>query len=126
MAEEVKREAVVYLLRDTKTLLPFYIGSSIASWTRKCYHMHTKCVKHDKTVQTYVNANNIDYTFEIIYKIIGKRSEVLLKIRKIEQKYILKSRYELINKRNPLPCITKLKKRYPWLSNKTLNKSIKV
>jgi len=119
-----QREAIVYLLRDTKTLLPFYIGSTIRPNQRKCDHITLKELKHDRTIQSYVRSNHIDYTHEVLERIFGTRSEVLIKIRKMEQKYILKCKHPLINKRNPLSFISKINKKYPWLSNKTLNKTI--
>ena len=125
MTLEKQREAVVYLLRDTKTLLPFYVGSTIRESRRKSDHMvFRKHIRTNRSIMEYVLENNIEYSFEVIHRISGRGNDILRMVRRLEQKYILKSRYKLLNKKNPLTFITAIKNKYPWLSNKTLNKTI--
>jgi len=113
------RKGTVYALRNSETSRIFYIGSSIQKRQRKYAHS-TETLSNRSHVRKYINANSIKYTYEVLEEINGERTEVLKLIRRLEQRYILKSRYPLINKLNPLPFITKLKNKYPWLSNKTL------
>lgn len=117
------RKATVYALRNSDTNRIFYIGSSIRKKQRKYAHS-TETFSNRSHVRDYINRNSINYTFEIIEEINGERTEVLKEVRRLEQRYILKCRYPLINKRNTLPLITKLKNKYPWLRNKTLLSAI--
>lgn len=121
---EQQRIGVVYLLRDIQSGKPFYIGSTIGSKQQKLDHSpNNRCKYTTKSaVKHYIRKNNIQHQFEQIETIIGTKSEIISKIKTLEQRYILKSKHPLINKKNPLPIITKYKKKYPWLSNKSLLK----
>jgi len=117
------REAVVYALRDKSTNKIFYIGSSIRKDQRKYAHS-TDNINNSSHLRSYIVGNSIEYSYELIERISGERSELIRKVRRLEQKYILKSKNKLINKNNPLSFISKLNKKYPWLSNKTKLRAI--
>lgn len=117
-----ERTGVVYLLRDKSSDKPFYIGSTIRPFKRKSDHITQ--YRTNNSIREYTHRNNIEYTFEVIETVIGIRSEVMKKIRNLEQRYILKCKHPLLNKQSPLKHISKYKKKYPWLTNIYLLKTI--
>lgn len=120
------RTGTVYALRNTATNRIFYIGATIDFKRRLFDHKPNNRCKYGnkKAVKHYIREHDVKYTVEILEELIGERTELMKTLRMKQQRFILKIKYPIINYRNPLKFIRITKNKYPWLSNKTLLKTI--